>query len=168
MLLYLGKGGKIILWQQVTWPMLLGGNHLDHVFLKGEIWAMKSKTLNLSTVIIVRTWWEKKNSHKISSRGLTREVLFVILKCNYNMAFLINPCFHTFNWHLQVFIMQEEIQCHHSKLFPRFRVCISRGLHFKTFPGYTDNWSSRTLIGQSNFSVFFCPRRPVIGGVARE
>ena len=44
-------------------------------------------------------------------------VLFVILKCYSN--------FPTFNWHLQVLIMQKEIQyqCPHSKLFPGFRAC---------------------------------------------
>ena len=35
----------------------------------------KLKTINLFTSISVRTWWEKKDSHKISSRGLTRAVL---------------------------------------------------------------------------------------------
>ena len=46
-------------------------------------------------------------------------VLLVILKCNSNLSFLINPHFHALNWHLQVLIVQKEIQyqCPHSKLF---------------------------------------------------
>ena len=37
-----------------------------------------------------------------------------------SLSILMNPYFHTFNWHLQVLIKQKEIQhqCPHSKLFP--------------------------------------------------
>ena len=53
-------------------------------------------------------------------------VLFVILRCNANLSFLINLYFHSFIWHLQVLIMQKGIQyqCPHSKVLPGFRVCL--------------------------------------------
>ena len=49
----LGKAGKIILWPN-SYKVL--GSNLDYV-LKGDMSiALKSKTVNLSTVITVRTW----------------------------------------------------------------------------------------------------------------
>ena len=38
--------------QQVTWPKLLGGNILDHVYLKGDDMSIQVKTINLSTVTV--------------------------------------------------------------------------------------------------------------------
>ena len=57
--------------------------------------------------------WDKEDSHKI------------ILKCNSDLSFLKNPYYSAFNWHLQVLVMQKEIQyqCPYSKLFHGFRDC---------------------------------------------
>ena len=83
--------------------------------------ALKSKTIIFSTVNTVRTWWESatrwEKAWVLSSFVI---VLFFILKCNSNLYFFIHPYSHTFNWHLQVKIMQKEIQdrCLYSKLFP--------------------------------------------------
>ena len=53
-------------------------------------------------------------------------VVSVILKCNSNLSFFLNPYFRTFNLkHPEVLILQKDIQdqCPHSKLFPGFRAC---------------------------------------------
>ena len=83
----------------------------------------KSKTLNLSTLISVRTWWESPTRREKNCSRSLAESSFVILKCNTDLSFfLINLYFHTFNWHLQVLMIQKEIQyqCPHSNLFPDF------------------------------------------------
>ena len=49
----------------------------------------------------------QKDSHK-QRLNQSSFVLFIILKCNLNSSFLINPCFHTFNRHLQVLIMNKK------------------------------------------------------------
>ena len=50
---------------------------------------------------------------KASNEDTDTEFLFVIvlclvLKCNSNMSFIINPCFPNFNWHLKLLIMQKK------------------------------------------------------------
>ena len=45
-------------------------------------------------------------------------VLFVILKCNSNLSSLMNPYFATFNWHLQVLIMQKRNHFLNRSFFP--------------------------------------------------
>ena len=102
--------------QQATWPTPLGGNNLDHVYLKGDmsIEIKKHQPFYCDHFENLNLLDEKK---KILTRSLPEaileqfcSVLFVILKCNSNSSFLINPYFHTFNCHLQVLIKQKEIQ----------------------------------------------------------
>ena len=79
----LDEGGKILIWSKFS--RFQAASHLANA--PRNIWRIfgdnnnEFKTINLFTSISVRTWWEsptrweKQDSHKISSRGLTRAVL---------------------------------------------------------------------------------------------
>ena len=93
--------------QQVTWPTLLG-------ILSRRIFGwQQQKVKNHQTFYSYLRANLLDEREKIRARSLQRLnytsflfVFFVILKCN-SLSFLINLYFHTFNWHIQVLIMQK-------------------------------------------------------------
>ena len=81
----------------------------------------------------VRTWWESPTrwEEKIRTRSLAEAkleqsvmLLFVILKFKSNLSILINPYFHTYNWHLQFIQKKNSGPVSSSEAFPGFRPCL--------------------------------------------
>ena len=100
---------------QATW--------MDYIYLKGDAdMGIETNNFLLCTGITVRTWWESPSrwEKKIPTRSLAEAKLEQfcygffchpqVFFFSSNLVFLINPYFHTFNWHIQVLFMQKKFR----------------------------------------------------------